>query len=157
MGSLFLAGAHVSLCRRAPVIDDTTITFLIVIHIDKCFVSRRSQFASRAGSGDAQDRIPAPESRKERTSAVARSPAAHYGKEDAMAVEIVARKNGPYMVTGDLGQLELRDGDGNLYDTADQKRVFLCRCGASTTKPFCDGQHSKIGFEAAEAAVKAEG
>jgi 3-phenylpropionate/trans-cinnamate dioxygenase ferredoxin subunit len=94
---------------------------------------------------------------KERTSAVARSPAAHYGKEDAMAVEIVARKNGPYMVTGDLGQLELRDGDGNLYDTADQKRVFLCRCGASTTKPFCDGQHSKIGFEAAEAAVKAEG
>ena len=71
-----------------------------------------------------------------------------------MALEIVARKNGPYVVTGDLSQLELRDGDGNLYDTAHQKRVFLCRCGASTTKPFCDGQHSKIGFEAAEAAVK---
>ena len=74
-----------------------------------------------------------------------------------MAVEIVARKNGPYMITGDLSQLELRDGDGNLYDTAEQKRVFLCRCGASTTKPFCDGQHTKIGFEAAEAAVAAEG
>ena len=74
-----------------------------------------------------------------------------------MAVEIVARKNGPYMVTGDLSQLELRDGDGNLYDIADQKRVFLCRCGASTTKPFCDGQHTKIGFQAAEAAVAAEG
>ena len=74
-----------------------------------------------------------------------------------MAVEIVARKNGPYVVTGDLSQLELRDGDGNLYDTADQKRIFLCRCGASVTKPFCDGHHTKIGFQAAEEAVAREG
>lgn len=33
-----------------------------------------------------------------------------------MAVDIVATKDGPYLVTGDLGQLELRDGDGRLYD-----------------------------------------
>ena len=32
-----------------------------------------------------------------------------------MALEIVARKDGPYLVTGDLAQLELRDRDGNLY------------------------------------------
>lgn len=74
-----------------------------------------------------------------------------------MAVKITARKNGPYEVSGDLSQLELNDSDGNPYDVAQQKRVFLCRCGASTTKPFCDGQHSKIGFEAAEAAVEAGG
>lgn len=74
-----------------------------------------------------------------------------------MAVEIVATKNGPYLLTGDLAELELRDGDGNLYEVAGKRRVFLCRCGASTTKPFCDGQHSKIGFQAAEAAVKADG
>lgn len=74
-----------------------------------------------------------------------------------MAIEIVARKDGPYLVTGDLGQLELRDGDGNLYDLEGKHRVFLCRCGGSTTKPFCDGTHSKIGFQAAEAAVAEAG
>jgi CDGSH-type Zn-finger protein len=74
-----------------------------------------------------------------------------------MALEIVATKHGPYLVTGDLGQLELRDGNGELYDVTGKKRLFLCRCGASTTKPFCDGQHTKIGFQAAEAAVAAEG
>jgi 3-phenylpropionate/trans-cinnamate dioxygenase ferredoxin subunit len=45
----------------------------------------------------------------------------------------------------------LRDSEGNVYPT--EKRMALCRCGASTEKPFCDGTHSKIGFQAAEKAV----
>lgn len=73
-----------------------------------------------------------------------------------MAIEIVATRNGPFRLSGDLGELTLSDADGNPYDLAGKKRVFLCRCGASTTKPFCDGQHSRIGFEAAEAAVRSE-
>lgn len=68
-------------------------------------------------------------------------------------IEVVATKNGPFLLTGDLSSLDLRDGDGNLYDVAGKSRIFLCRCGASTAKPFCDGSHSKIGFEAAEVAV----
>ncbi|MDB5462625.1 MAG: iron-binding protein, partial [Phenylobacterium sp.] len=42
-------------------------------------------------------------------------------------------------------------------DVSGEKKIFLCRCGGSTTKPFCDGTHSKIGFQAAEAAVRAAG
>lgn len=74
-----------------------------------------------------------------------------------MPITITATKNGPYKLTGDLDGLELRDAGGNAYTLAGQKHVFLCRCGASTTKPFCDGQHSKIGFQAAEEAVREEG
>jgi len=74
-----------------------------------------------------------------------------------MAINILAKKNGPYLVTGDLGELKITDADGNSFDIAGKTAVALCRCGGSTNKPFCDGQHSKIGFQAAEAAVKKEG
>lgn len=73
-----------------------------------------------------------------------------------MAIRIVALKNGPFSVTGNLSELELADADGNRYDLTGKQKVSLCRCGASVNKPFCDGHHSKIGFQAAEAAVKAE-
>jgi len=77
-------------------------------------------------------------------------------------VKIVVRKNGPYRVEAPLGSIELLDADGNAYDLSsklkDGKLGFsLCRCGGSVTKPFCDGNHTKIGFQAAEAAVKKAG
>lgn len=57
-------------------------------------------------------------------------------------------KNGPLIVKGPV---ELKDSEGKAYPA--QARMALCRCGASTEKPFCDGTHSKIGFQAAERAV----
>jgi CDGSH-type Zn-finger protein len=63
-------------------------------------------------------------------------------------VNIEVRKNGPYIVTGPV---ELKDAEGTKYPS--EGRMALCRCGASTEKPFCDGTHSKIGFQAAEQAV----
>jgi CDGSH-type Zn-finger protein len=72
-----------------------------------------------------------------------------------MAINILAKKNGPNVITGDLAQLKLTDGDGNPYDLSGRQSVALCRCGASANKPFCDGTHNKIGFQAAESAVKA--
>jgi CDGSH-type Zn-finger protein len=67
---------------------------------------------------------------------------------------ITVRLNGPYRVDGE--DVKVVDWNGNEYQIA--KRPFaLCRCGASTSKPFCDGTHSKIGFQAAEAAVPGSG
>jgi 3-phenylpropionate/trans-cinnamate dioxygenase ferredoxin subunit len=67
-------------------------------------------------------------------------------------VTIKVRENGPYRVDGDEHEVKLVDWNGHEYQIT--KRPFaLCRCGGSTTKPFCDGTHSKIGFKAAEAAV----
>jgi len=74
-----------------------------------------------------------------------------------MSIKIMPKPNGPYLVTGDLSQLELSDINGNKYDITGKQTVALCRCGGSVNKPFCDGTHSKIGFQAAEAAVKREG
>jgi CDGSH-type Zn-finger protein len=70
-----------------------------------------------------------------------------------MAVKISIRPNGPYLVEGDV---EVLDVNGNKIDTSNRPKIALCRCGASVTKPFCDGTHSKIGFQAAEAAVAQE-
>ena len=70
-------------------------------------------------------------------------------------VEITIRNNGPYSVSGPI---KLVDADGNPVDTGGRERISLCRCGGSTKKPFCDGTHSKIGFQGAIAAVeKTEG
>ena len=75
-----------------------------------------------------------------------------------MAIKITCKKTGPYRVEGDLSQLELVDAEGNKYDLTGKPGISLCRCGGSVNKPFCDGTHSKLGFQAAEAAVKkAEG
>jgi CDGSH-type Zn-finger protein len=66
-------------------------------------------------------------------------------------VVITIRNNGPYLVEGPV---RLVDAEGNAYDLGGKTRFSLCRCGASVKKPFCDGTHSRIGFEAAERAVR---
>jgi CDGSH-type Zn-finger protein len=72
-------------------------------------------------------------------------------------VKITVKRNGPYRVEAPEGSLELVDADGTVYDLTGKPAFSLCRCGASTRKPFCDGTHSQIGFQAAEAAVRKEG
>ncbi len=65
-----------------------------------------------------------------------------------MSVTIKIRDNGPYIVEGEFRLTDMAGNEIPLRKTA------LCRCGGSTTKPFCDGTHSKIGFQGAVAAVE---
>ena len=62
--------------------------------------------------------------------------------------KIIALNNGPYLVKGEF---LISDAAGNEYPSG-RRTVALCRCGGSANKPFCDGAHSKIGFQAAERA-----
>jgi len=73
-------------------------------------------------------------------------------------VKITVKPNCSYRVEAPEGSVELVDINGNKFDLTGKTAFSLCRCGGSVTKPFCDGTHSKIGFQAAELAVKqAEG
>jgi len=65
-----------------------------------------------------------------------------------MSVTIKIRDNGPLIVDGEF---TLVDANGNEVPVV---KKALCRCGGSTMKPFCDGTHSKIGFQGAGAAVE---
>lgn len=63
-------------------------------------------------------------------------------EEEGAAVRIVCATNGPLLVRGPLTVVA---SDGT---TVQGTKGALCRCGVSTTKPFCDGSHKETGFEA---------
>ncbi len=58
-------------------------------------------------------------------------------------VVVNVRQSGPYAV---VGRVDVVGPDGTVLESAD--RVFLCRCGNSGNKPFCDGTHKSVGFTA---------
>ena len=59
---------------------------------------------------------------------------------------------GPYKVEG---AIEIVDGKGNVVDVKVARRSSSAAAAARRTEPFCDGTHSKIGFQGAIAAVAA--
>jgi CDGSH-type Zn-finger protein len=52
--------------------------------------------------------------------------------------------DGPYLVRGDFA---VTDREGNELRLGRQT-IALCRCGKSRMRPFCDGTHKLIGFQA---------
>jgi len=58
-------------------------------------------------------------------------------------VTIKPTRNGPLAVEGNL---EIIAASGRRLAT--RTKAFMCRCGGSANKPFCDGSHKKVGFEA---------
>ncbi len=59
--------------------------------------------------------------------------------------KITVRDNGPYLVEGD----DVTVADASGTEISVERRPFaLCRCGASANKPFCDGSHNRVGFDA---------
>ena len=67
-------------------------------------------------------------------------------------VKIKASENGPYVVEIDSGKFEVERGSN--VEVIEKKTIALCRCGQSGNKPFCDGTHRKVGFNADEVKIK---
>jgi CDGSH-type Zn-finger protein len=63
-------------------------------------------------------------------------------------VTIRALKNGPYEVKGGPTVIDQKGGQYQAHG----EPIYLCRCGQSGHKPFCDGTHAKVGFKAEETA-----
>ena len=76
-------------------------------------------------------------------------------------LNIIVLKNGPYVVHGHI--LLVRKAQvvsefiepliwekGEALETGETYR--LCRCGHSKDKPFCDAEHTRIGFDGTESA-----
>ena len=59
------------------------------------------------------------------------------------ALNVTPIKNGPLKITGNL---ELVSGTGRAINRVQE--TWLCRCGESKNKPYCDGSHKKNGFSA---------
>jgi CDGSH-type Zn-finger protein len=45
------------------------------------------------------------------------------------------------------GPVTLLDHDGNEIPTKEGGPFYLCRCGSSGNKPFCDSSHRRVGFK----------
>lgn len=59
------------------------------------------------------------------------------------SLALTPKKDGPLYFSGSL---ELVSGTGRTVNR--MQEAWLCRCGQSNNKPYCDGTHKKIGFRA---------
>ncbi len=57
-------------------------------------------------------------------------------------LSVTPTENGPFHVTGGL---EVVAASGRVVRRCSE--AWLCRCGHSSDKPFCDGTHEKVGFK----------
>jgi CDGSH-type Zn-finger protein len=60
-----------------------------------------------------------------------------------MPVTVKPLPDGPLQVKGEV---EVLDAQGNPLPSKGGD-IFLCRCGQSANKPFCDGTHKKVSFK----------
>jgi uncharacterized Fe-S cluster protein YjdI len=115
--------------RRPWIKPEAAVTDKIIAQVRQCPSGALSYFMN--GSEDA---VPATAA----TEAPKRDPIA----ESAHVTNIELRPNGPIVVNNEC---LIKHSDGR--EETRSAKVFLCRCGASANKPFCDGTHKKIGFE----------
>lgn len=67
------------------------------------------------------------------------------------SIRIIPTADGPYMIAGGVdlewpsGHVITQDGEADASGA-----IYLCRCGHSNNKPFCDNSHKRVGFKSTE-------
>lgn len=61
-----------------------------------------------------------------------------------MSSKITVLNHGPLQVEAGA---QVCDAAGKVFTSTEGKPIFLCRCGQSSNKPFCDGTHRKAEFK----------
>ena len=65
-----------------------------------------------------------------------------------MGITIKLKRNGPYVIAAEeAAEVTIVDIDGNVLVPESGRSIALCRCGSSSTKPFCDRSHRDNGFD----------
>ncbi len=81
--------------------------------------------------------------------------------ERAKRMRITVTENGPYLVSGEVPLVHCEivcDENGEAREWRETERLdaparyALCRCGRSTSKPYCDGAHTTSDFDGTETA-----
>lgn len=89
--------------------------------------------------------------------------AAAPAKKAPSKMKIVVTRDGPYQVTGSVPlslQTITPNAEGFSWEWKEgqsfkaQKEYYLCRCGRSKSKPFCDGSHETVHFKGNETASR---
>ena len=60
-------------------------------------------------------------------------------------MKVTVFNNGPIRIEDE--NITLVDANGNAFGLGGRAAIGLCRCGLSENKPFCDGSHSRQGFQ----------
>lgn len=98
----------------------------------RCGASKRKPFCDGSHAAAGFIATGEPQARESQPLAVRNGP-----------VDLAPQENGPLKVTGSL---EILSGDGRTLNRV--KSAFLCRCGRSANKPYCDGSHKAADFTA---------
>ena len=66
-------------------------------------------------------------------------------------MKIRLRENGSLVIDLPEGTRFMFNGEERVLERA---KLALCRCGHSECKPFCDGNHKRMGFKAASGSLE---
>lgn len=68
-------------------------------------------------------------------------------------MKLNSKRNGPNVIMFDkTKKIKIKKGD--TIEEIELQVIALCRCGHSKNKPFCDGTHKEVNFNADEAEVE---